>query len=231
MKAKEWIQALVPLAQAGEAQHDAYLTQVDALAEECRALINARLNKIKVSRSSVSPAPGLGFVRNQTNERLAAAYREGLVKWDAVAHGVSQTLGDSSVPFPLFRGALIVTDMGRLLDALADHPGHKAQIENEFQVLEDLARGLGYVAEPIFVSIIDLFRKQQRKATLASVGELIDGLAELRKLVHEGQGKSKRAMELQATLFHLRHRLASVLDQMAPAEKLEVYLMMGMKLS
>jgi len=231
MKAKEWVQILTPLSQAGEERTDDFLEQVDLLAKECYAIVDARLGQLE--RPKGPSRPGLGFLNRGSDERMAAAYREGLVKWDAVVHGVTQNLSgdDGALRFPLFRGGLLVSRMGALESALASNPTHRERIERDFRVLESVAKGLGYLSDPIFASLVDLFNRQLGNAALESVEQLTEELLELQKLMNSGKMKTDRAMKLHMKLFHLRDKLHAALDQMSLEQKMQAYFLLGLKLS
>lgn len=231
MKAKEWVQLLTPLIQAGEERTDEFLEQVDRLAKECFAIVDARLGQLERPKGSVRP--GLGFVNRGSDERMAAAYREGLVKWDAVVHGVTQNLSgdEGALRFPLFRGGILANRMGALESALANNSTHRERIERDFRVLESVAKGLGYLSDPIFVSLVDLFNQQLGNAALESMEQLTEELLELQTLMNSGKMKTDRAMKLHMKLFHLRDKLQSALGQMSLEQRMQAYFLLGLKLN
>ena len=231
MKAKEWVQILTPLSQAGEERTEEFLEQVELLAKECYAIVDARLGNL--DRPDVQSRHGLGFVNRGSDERMAAAYREGLIKWDAVVHGVTQNLSsdEGALRFPLFRGGILAGRMGELESALSSNPTHRERIERDFRVLESVARGLGYLSDPIFVSLVDLFNRQIGNAALDSIDQLTEELLELQKLMNSGKMKTDRAMKLHMKLFHLRDKLHAALDRMSPDQKIQAYFLLGLKLS
>ena len=230
MKAKEWIRTLVPLAGDLENQGESYLNEVEKLFAECRTLVDARLAPIRLESS-----PPRGFrtgdqVRSATDDRRVAAYREGLVKWDAVVHGVNLELG-APAPFPLFRGGLLVKDLGDLREKLEAKALSFDRARSERAVLDKVVSSLNYQDDVIFVSLFGLVDDLLNNLTLHQVVKVGDDLKELMDLMRNGQQLSQRAMALHAKLYHLRNTLRTDIEKLPASQQLAAYHLLGQRLS
>lgn len=230
MKAKAWVNTLVPLVRdidiAGTL--DAYLAQVEALHAQCQAMVDARLAKIPASKPA-SPFSGWGGVASANDERRQAAYREGLVKWDSVVHGVTQALGSDKAPFPLFRGGLLLRDISRLHEKLSAKAISKAHAEAEAKVLFGLVAQLGYREEPVFASMKSLIDQALVALTMDAIDRTVDEFLELRQLMTEGKQSSARAMVLHSRFFQARGSLLQNIQSLPLHKQLEAYLLIGHK--
>ena len=231
MKAKEWVSTLVPLVRDIDSPGtlDTYLAQVEALHQQCQAMVDARLANIPAAKPT-SGFPGWEAARAAGNdERRLAAYREGLVKWDAVVHGVAQALGEERPPFPLFRGGLLLRDIGRLHDKLSAKIIQKAQADSEARVLFGLVRTLGYQDEPAFASMKTLIDGALVNLTMQAIDRTVEEFVELQSLILEGKQSSARALELHSKLFHARGSLLGHIQSLPVHKQLEAYLLIGRK--
>lgn len=232
MKAKQWVSTLVPLVRDIDSPGtlDTYLAQVEALHQQCQAMVDARLAKLPAAKPT-SDFPGWGQAARAAgnDERRLAAYREGLVKWDAVVHGVTQALGEERPPFPLFRGGLLLRDIGRLHDKLSAKTIQKAQADAEARVLFGLVRTLGYQDEPAFASMKTLIDGALVNLTMQAIDRTVDEFIELQNLILEGKQSSARAMELHSKLFHARGSLLGHIQSLPVHKQLEAYLLIGRK--
>jgi len=226
MKAKEWIKALVLLAQAGEDGYEAFSDQVNALAVECQAIVNTRLATLKPAPARFSSRGD----RSEHEERRCAAYREGLVKWDAVVHGVALALG-TQPPFPLFRGALLVQDLSKVGDRLRLQAITKDQAMSEVAALEAVIRGMGYHETPVFTSLLEMVHNQIHNLTLVSILELTDDLKEFQTLATQGKLGTARGQQLQSRLLYMRVQLNDAIRSLPLEQKLQAFYLLGSNLS
>lgn len=237
MKSKEWIAILVPLARAAEQEHqgDAYLEAVEQLHRETRAIIDARLQGVHAHAKRDqfqfrSPARGSTSKAMGTDERQLIAYREGLVKWDAVVHGVSLALGHEP-PFPLFKGGPLVHELNALQTRVQTQAINRDQAQVQFQALSNLIQMLNYQEQPLFKVLLEMIQKALHQDTLRHISTTIDSLKELVDLIQKGEGHTPKAQELHARMYHQRMDLLHAMDSLPPRERLTAYLLLGQRMT
>ena len=237
MKAKEWIATLVPLARAAEQEHqgDAYLEAVEQLHRETRSIIDARLQSahLHANRDQFhfrSHAHRSGAKAMGTDDRQLIAYREGLVKWDAVVHGVSLALGHEP-PFPLFKGGPLIHELNALQTQVQTQAINRNQAQVQFKALSNLIQMLNYQEQPLFKVLLEMIQKALHQDTLRHISTTIDSLKELVDLIQKGEGHTPKAQELHARMYHQRTDLLRSIESLPPRERLTAYLLLGQRMT
>lgn len=226
MKSKQWIATLVPLVRDVDLDSEAYFKAVEDLYQETRAIIDLRLQGVKDDRH---PA---GFLRPQhgnslgSGDRRLAAYREGLVKWDAVVHGVTLALGNPP-PFPFFKGGPLVHELSQLQERIEQNKVSFDEAKSQFSALSHLIRAMNYHEQVIFTSLLELTQTTLNKGALRQVETVGESLKELVTLIQQGKGTSQRAMALHAQTYHQRRKLKGVIDSLPARDQLTAYLLLG----
>ncbi len=222
MKSKDWIKKLVPLAQDAENNSAPYLEAVDELYKQCYEIVATRLSNIRATK----PAYAYGGQVSNTDERRLAAYREGLVKWDAVTHGVSMALGGAA-PFPLFKGSLLLKDISQLQDRLENKKISIEKARAERNLLMNLVTGLNYQKDKVFTVLFEMIDAMLQNMTFENVIKAKDDILELLDLHRNGRGQSERATSLQMKLFHTRNKLEKDIQSLSPSQQLQFYFLLG----
>lgn len=229
MKSKEWIALLIPLARAAETHSDDYLEAVERLFQESRAIIDGRLANIRERTPGFSGGRA-GDQALGTGGRRLAAYREGLVKWDAVVHGVTLAL-DSKPPFPLFKGGALVHDLSQLHEQIQKKALPLDKAKSRFAELSRFIEALHYNEEKVFVALLDMTQEALNTGTLHQVEQAADALGELMDLIRTGSGESERAMELRVRAYHLRNQLLENIESLPIRDQLVAYHLLGQRVA
>jgi hypothetical protein len=148
MKAKEWVKLLKPLTEevikrskekSEEATqvYDAYSTAADKLYNECKEIIDMRMNGFKEAGPKNTWLNG-----NHINDKMVNAIREASVKYRAITHALRTELNVEVIPFPLMDCAMfmpmLISFQNTVMDGKRDYVTLKRYLEEVTKMATDL---------------------------------------------------------------------------------------------
>lgn len=169
MKAKLWVAKLVEILETGDGED--FVKEALVFHTECLELVRDRL--LIVQRSHT--------VNDESTERMAAAYREAAVKWEAVRHGVSVKTG-SEGHFPLMKGGILLNLINNLSTVIAEGPIDLKIHRPVFDHLQTLIKKLGYADIKWIEAMMQSMEMRLNRASNKLVSDGIDHFAELQLL-------------------------------------------------